>query len=54
MEGSDLPVGAAEHQDLNQLLEDHPIGYAGRWQPKGWSTSLSGSKVENCSQMGSY
>ena len=22
------PVGAAEDQDLNQLLEDHPLGYA--------------------------
>ncbi len=24
----DPPVSAAEHQDLNQLLEDHPVGYA--------------------------
>jgi hypothetical protein len=24
-----------------------------RWQPSGWFTSLSGSKAQNCSQMGS-
>jgi len=24
---SDPPVGASEHQNLNQLLEDHPVGY---------------------------
>ena len=23
----DPPVGAAENQNLNQLLEDHPVGY---------------------------
>src|SRR3954468_10717766 len=25
----------------------------GRWQPKGWFTSLSGSRARNCSKMGS-
>src|SRR3954467_6398188 len=24
-----------------------------RWQPNGWSTSLSGSRARNCSKMGS-
>ena len=30
----DPPVGAAEHQDLDQLLEDHPVGDAGAVAPE--------------------
>jgi hypothetical protein len=29
------PVGAAECQHLNELLEDYPIGQGGCWQPTG-------------------
>lgn len=50
----DPPVGAAENQHLQELLEDHPVGYAGAVAaPSGWSTSLSGSRAQNCSQIGS-
>jgi hypothetical protein len=31
----DPPVGAAEDQDLNELLEDRPIGYAGSMAAQG-------------------
>ena len=45
----DLLVGATEHQNLHQLLEDDPVsGIRGRWQPKGWLVFLSGREALNC------
>jgi hypothetical protein len=34
----DAAVAAAEHQDLNELVEDDPVGMRGRWQPSGWAS----------------
>jgi hypothetical protein len=48
------PVGAAEHQDLDELLEDHVIGYAATMTAQRVVfTSLEGNKARNCCQIGS-
>ncbi len=49
----DWLVSAAEHQDLDELLEDHPIRYAGAMTAQGWFVCLEGNKARNCYQMGS-
>src|SRR5215211_51267 len=47
------PVSAAEYQHLNELLEDHSIGYAGAMTAEGWFVCLEGNKARNCCQRGS-
>ena len=49
----DPPVGAAEDQDLHQLLEDHPIGDAGAVAAERMVDPRSGRRASNCCQMGS-
>lgn len=46
-------VGAAEYEDLNELLEDHPVGCAGIVAAQRMVSCLSGSSAENWSQIGS-
>ena len=47
-------VGAAEDEDLDQLVEDEAVGgIQRRWQPSGWGASCAGSNAATRSQMGS-
>jgi hypothetical protein len=50
----DPAVAAAEHQHLDELVEDDPVaGCAAGWQPSGWWTWRAGSSAQTWTHRGS-
>ena len=49
----DAAVATAEHQDLNELVEDDPVSDAGPAAAKGWRTWRVGSSADTWTHRGS-